>query len=187
MLMKNRCLVLNVNQESVASSCLGKLFFSYSPSIKGHFCVNGIKTACDSGFFCGEEGLTIQSECNAGSSCPNTTHQEFCSPGYYSESKATECSHCQPGTKALFQNILSLVQIIIIIFENHLKCENHATSQPETCSAGYECSNPAFPTICLVWFSIIVLIRSYLDQILEIQNKLEHTLKVVQTNVNNVK
>ena len=77
----------------------------YLSSIKGYFCANGIKVACDSGYFCGGEGLAIQSECKAGYECPNSLLQEYCNPGYFSEAKATVCTPCPPGTKASFFQI----------------------------------------------------------------------------------
>ena len=101
MLVTNRCLVLDVKQESVTSSYINN--FSYLLSIKGHFCSNGIKTACDPGFYCGGESLTIQSECTAGYQCPNSISKEICSTGYFSNAKATRCSQCLAGTKAGYQ------------------------------------------------------------------------------------
>ena len=42
-------------------------------------------------------------------------------------------------------------------YGNPLKCENHGTSSPEECQAGWECSNPAKPKICLVQLSLTLI------------------------------
>ena len=63
---------------------------------------------CGPGYFCGGEGLAIQSECKAGYQCPNSLLQDFCNPGYFSKAKATVCTPCPPGTKASFFNLFQI-------------------------------------------------------------------------------
>ena len=86
--------------------------------------------------------------------------RKFVNQDIFPRQKQQNVLNVKPALRQVFQKVpIFLIHYNIYFFnvnrfENNSKCENHGTSSPETCTAGYECSNPAAPTMCLVWFWI---------------------------------
>ena len=82
---------------------------------------------------------------------PILWYKSFVNPDTFPKRKQQNVTHVHQELRQVFKNLFLSQKNQFKIYS---KCENHGTSSPETCSAGYECSNPAAPTMCLVWFKI---------------------------------